>query len=396
MAKKENKFIGYAVLSIIPLLGIIWAFVAGMQHTKYVNDVKKVELNFEKEVNTYFNSLGQNSKGENYPTINEELNLTSILPRKYSSHLMGDNFSGNSSYAITLGFNPERENVAKKDESGQIIKDEYGNEVYESVLKFKMIYEFFIDSDTYTNFSEYFDRDCFSLVGENEFTYLTYYKNNPRHAPINALTDIFKNNYKNVHTYVYNGTTYEGVSYQSVIDLINDLGEITVNSKKQLDLIKTTISLLNEEDITLISNYDVYQEALLTYDVKVVENTIDKLPKLENLKSTDYFKINKAKQSLATLSVEQQAKVNNIDTLNQLYNKVMALQYIDYKLNDTLLDEKGNEKPYTDEQIKALVDEYNKLTGEQKAFIDDKSMNLLKAKVEEYNNKHQDNKLVLD
>ena len=135
---------------------------------------------------------------------------------------------------------------------------------------------------------------------------------------------------------------------------------------------------------------------MMTYDVKVVENTIDKLPKLENLKSTDYFKINKAKQALATLSEEQQAKVNNVDTLNQLYNKVMALQFIDFKLNDTLLDDKGNEKPYTDEQIKGLVDEYHKLTSEQKAFIDEESMNLLKAKVEEYNNKHQDNKLVLD
>ena len=49
MAKKENKFIGYAVLSIIPLLGIIWAFVAGMQHTKYVNDVKKTSSIIESD-----------------------------------------------------------------------------------------------------------------------------------------------------------------------------------------------------------------------------------------------------------------------------------------------------------------------------------------------------------
>ena len=46
--KKENKMIGYLVISVIPILGIVWAGVEGILHNKYVKDVIAVEESFEK------------------------------------------------------------------------------------------------------------------------------------------------------------------------------------------------------------------------------------------------------------------------------------------------------------------------------------------------------------
>ena len=45
--KKENKAIGNLVIAVIPLIGIIWASIAGIQHSGYVKDVEKAEKVFD-------------------------------------------------------------------------------------------------------------------------------------------------------------------------------------------------------------------------------------------------------------------------------------------------------------------------------------------------------------
>ena len=48
--KKENKAIGYIILSFIPLFGIVWAAVAGIQHNGYVKKAKEAEIKFEQKL----------------------------------------------------------------------------------------------------------------------------------------------------------------------------------------------------------------------------------------------------------------------------------------------------------------------------------------------------------
>ena len=55
--KKENKMIGYLVISVIPIIGIIWAGVEGIGHNKYVKDVIAVEESFEKHFVEKLNSI---------------------------------------------------------------------------------------------------------------------------------------------------------------------------------------------------------------------------------------------------------------------------------------------------------------------------------------------------
>ena len=47
--KKENKAIGYVILSFIPLFGIVMAAVEGIQHSGFVKEARAAELKFEEK-----------------------------------------------------------------------------------------------------------------------------------------------------------------------------------------------------------------------------------------------------------------------------------------------------------------------------------------------------------
>ena len=56
-AKKDNKAIGNLIIAVIPLIGIVWAAVAGIQHNGYVKDVKQAEEQFEAKLVEKINAL---------------------------------------------------------------------------------------------------------------------------------------------------------------------------------------------------------------------------------------------------------------------------------------------------------------------------------------------------
>ena len=361
--KKENKLVGYAVISVIPLIGIIWAAIAGMSHNSYVKDAKKAEETFESDVVQAVNSLD-----ESYPTIDKKLNITSAVPKSYRTKLVNDTVStGGNSFTVTLGANPT---TAVNEKGATYVTD------------FEFEYEFFITRDVYTQLTEAYDKDSISEVGYKDYIFLTYYKNNPKSSPIYQLQTVFKDYYRNVNFYKYNNQTIVGVSEETVIDLINNLGTITVNSKSQLDQIKATYDLLSAEQQEAVTNYDLYTQALSEYNIVVVEDKITNLP--NPLSFTTSSKVEDARKAYDKLTDIEKAEVSNYDALLAAEIRQAAVKieyYIDKAKDADEADNATSFKSYVSNAAKF----YNQGSKEIQQDVGADYMTRLRAYVDKYN-----------
>ena len=220
--KKENKAIGYVVLSFIPLIGIIWAGIVGIQHELIVKDAKKAEEAFEAKLVQKINET-QIAKDNNI--VLGEVDLTSIVLNKYSIKLQNDDVSTNKfSYTVRLGTDPK----TSYDENDNTVVDSFG-----------FVYEFFVDADTYTTITESFENDKIGVLGYEEYVFETYCPDKPTSTPIYVIESIFDKYYAHTSYFEYNSEVYLGASPDTVIELINALpSEITL-TKESLDAYKS-------------------------------------------------------------------------------------------------------------------------------------------------------------
>ena len=359
--KKENKLVGYAVLAVIPLVGIIWAFFAGLKHQSYVKDAKKTEEQFETVVVEKVNSLD-----DSYPTINKKLNITSAVPKSYSSKLIGDKLSGNNSFTVTLGANPK---TSLNDKGNTVVDD------------FEFEYEFFITRDVYQELTESYDKDSISEVGYKDYIYLTYYKNNPSHSPIYQLIEIFNAYYKNVNFYKYNNQTVVGVSESMVVDLIDNIGTVTVDSKSQLDQIQTTYDQLSDEQKAQVTNYDKFVQAKSRYNVVVVEDKIENLP--NPLTFTTSQNVDEARKAYDKLQPSEQATVTNYAALEAAEIRQAAVK-IEYYIGKAKEADDDNNETNFKRYVQNSVKFYNEASKEVQQDVNSTDLASLNTMIEKY------------
>ena len=206
--KSKSDSLGKLLIAVIPLIGIVWAGVAGIVHNGNVKDAKAAEEAFEIKLVQKVNELPEvKDKGISI----DELNITSVLPTFYSSKLSGDNVSTtNSSYTVKIGANPTTREVTNNDGSVDVVVD-----------KFKFEMEFFIPQASYATLNESYEQSQITTLGYKEYVYTTYSKNNPKNSLIYPLDKIFDKYYQNVLNIVYEDEILVGANAEYVIELIN-------------------------------------------------------------------------------------------------------------------------------------------------------------------------------
>lgn len=364
--KKENKAIGYLVIGVIPIIGIIWAAVAGVQHNGYVEEAQNAERAFETKLVEKINELDLCKDND---IVVSDLNVTSIQINYYATKLKDDKINSGSSYSVRLSANPK----TSENEAGEITVDSFAFE-----------YEFFITNQVYTEFSESFEQEKLGVVGYKDYVYQTYYSNNPRSTPIYALDGIFDKYYANTLYFEYNDDVLYGFSPETVIELIDELPD-QLNStttelkqfKASLDAILTEYNLLTEEEKAQVTNFTKYEQAQLLYGAKVVENSIDALVDNSEYTLSASRKAEDARSSYNKLTEEQKAMVNNVDKLIQKefdYPILKSVYYLDKYIAENDIG-----------QLRNAVKFYNELSDEQKAAYDAAKKASLVAAVDAYN-----------
>ena len=290
--KKENKSIGYIILSFIPLFGIIWAAVAGIEHSGYVKEARAAEERFEQKFLEVVNNLDI-VKDNNI--VYENLNITCALPSFYQSKLSYDKLEGTGgSYSITLSANPYENN---------------------GKFEYKLVYEFFITSEDYEELVKNYDKDKVTLMGTSDYVYETYYPNNPKSSPIYAIEPLFDK---------CNDEILVGISPESVIQLIDAI-PLSVeptktalsNYNKQIKAAESEYGFLSENIKIDVTNYDRLLQAKSLYNIKNVEYLASELPTADKYKLNTGTALDKVYELYQKLSEEEKAQVSNREFLEE-------------------------------------------------------------------------------
>ena len=396
--KKENKMIGYLVISVIPILGIVWAGVEGILHNKYVKDVIAVEESFEKHFVEKLNSIEKT----NVPTLNKVLedkklaedkyaaisfpkdivsaDIVSIVPYSYGAKLDADPFASSStnpsSYTVRVGANLI---AGATDEAAAI----YGID-----------FEFMIDYATYESFTANYDKDFITTLGEKQYTYETYYNDNPRNSPIYKLVEHFDNYYLNVLNYEYNEVDVVSLTGASaVIDMINTIGEVTLEDLELLDKIKALYDILPQAEKDSVSNYSIYEEAVKYCRVLSFIEQVANLPSEDEL-INDYVQygvdIENAMKAyeiiVGSYTEEEFAELPLEDTIEHYEQMVLTLGHSKFFYYVDGAREEGISDSQFKTRAKGAVNAYNEsLTVEQKHLISEEYYGYLHAIIEKYN-----------
>lgn len=312
--KKENKAIGYVILSFIPLFGIVWAAVAGVQHNGFVKEAREAETKFEEKFLEVVNN-NEYVKAKNIRY--ENLNITCALPSFYNSKIKYDKTEGfGSSYSVTLSANP-------------YTKD--GRTDYE------LVYEFFITSEDYDNLIKSYDREKVTIMGVSDYVYETYYPHNPKSSPIYAIEPLFDKYKDNLFTLICNDDILVGISAESVINSINNIPEDVKPTEKDLKAydkllssVELEYSILSETIKLDVTNYDKLLAARSIYNVRRVNYLVEEFPSnKEDYKLSLRNDVQEAYDIYVKLTEEEKSKVYNIDLLEKTTHEY-TLWLLDY------------------------------------------------------------------
>ena len=189
-----------------------------------------------------------------------------------------------------------------------------------------------------------------------------------------------------------------GVSAQTIIDAINELGDL--NSLKASDepVLKqiqenyNNLPDLFKQDVT---NYDVLQEAInVVLPAKKLENSILNLPKPEEIDSVLHgYDIETANTAYSNLSDEQKEYISE-EAVSKLQACVFNLPIAKvYNYINKIPSEVNDEtKRDFNKYVQYSVKYYNLLEDEQKEAFDAEKLAYLQQRVDEYNSTVDDNK----
>lgn len=134
------------------------------------------------------------------------------------------------------------------------------------------------------------------------------------------------------------------VTVKSVIKAIDEIGEVTIESKDAINSANLKYSMLSEDNKKDVSNYDKLIKAMETYEelasireqeqkVENVIELIDSLPEPENVDGFSYDNIVNTYYAYEELSPEEKDKITNYDKLvacEEKYDELSSLSFVDY------------------------------------------------------------------
>lgn len=180
------------------------------------------------------------------------------------------------------------------------------------------------------------------------------------------------------------GAAEDAKAAQPVIDLINAIGTVTLNSGAQIEAAEAAYALLTESQQALVTNYQVLVEARAVYDELVqqaagnqqaAQAVIDKIDAIGEVTLDSEAVIQAAREAYDALTPAQQALVTNYAVLTNAEAMLAALQKdaADQAAADAveaLIDAIGEVTLEKEGQINAAREAYNALTTDQKRLVE--------------------------
>lgn len=320
----------------------------------------------------------------------DNLNLTSVTSNFTGIKLPIDKIEGDYSTSVVLGANPY------KDIDGE--------------FQFELIYEFFITLDEYSKLDYSF---FVQNEGINDFLYETYNSSNPLNSPIFVLDSIFEKNKENLGTLICKGKYLNGISVESVIEIINELpdelnlpfdtlDDENFNKKnyenecrkllkefdKQIKECSYIYSSLYRTIQKEVTNSEKLNDARSLYIVREVEYKISILPKVEEFKLSSRNAVMDAIDAFDRLTEEEKLKVFNKDFLDEIAYE-FPLFLVDYYLEK--IDERKclpEDREFNNYKVavNGVIKVYSDLNDEQKAALKENGKyDIIIAEINEYN-----------
>lgn len=442
--KKENKYIGYLVLSIIPLIGVVWAVGKGVIHNKYVKEAQVAEEEFEAHFKDELNKLDASTIDvlDEVPTIVGDVNITHAKVTSHGSHFDRDKVNAGSSYSVEIGANPYtvlvdvpatgNSNTNKNDgsisnsensnnssnsevsvgnsENSNNTSNSESNVTKKEVIKYDLTFQFFITQAEYEDLCNSYDTNSINAQGVKDYLYQTYHEHNPKNSPVYKLRGVFDKHKTDINYYGYDKKVYCGISYDEVINMITNLGDITYESKTELDKIAAAIDelkLKNKDDTDAavkekIPNYAVYEEALIIYKARVVEHDIlEGLPSPENVQYNDSHNITTQRTEFNNLTEKQKEiispEVEKKLILCEKWYDVAWINHYVYNASKSINKVLEDGKVEKDEKktVENVVNRYNDMSYEYQIKIDEETMTIITNAVNAYNDAFPDSPLAL-
>ena len=171
---------------------------------------------------------------------------------------------------------------------------------------------------------------------------------------------------------------------QPVIDMIDNIGKVTLNSKLRIEAAEKAYEQLTPSQRELVTNHDKLVEARHDYDVLVAaqlgdqqaaQNVSKMIEDIGTVTVKSGAAIEKAKAAYAELTPAQQKLVNNYEVLlnaEKTYNALVKTES-DKAEAKKVVDEIAAIGPVTVEKqgkIEAAREHYNALTSDQKRYVD--------------------------
>ncbi len=202
-------------------------------------------------------------------------------------------------------------------------------------------------------------------------------------AAYDALIENYKVHVSNYETLTnaearYAELTNDNSSAAVVIDAINSIGEVTLDSKSKLDEVRFSYNGLTESQQALVTNYETLTNAEATHskmraykDVAItVENSINAIGDvLYNEESK--AKIDEARLKFDELNDEQKPYVSNYETLTNAEARYAELANDNNMALETMemINAIGKVNYEAKERIDAAYAKFNELTDAQKALV---------------------------
>ncbi len=160
--------------------------------------------------------------------------------------------------------------------------------------------------------------------------------------------------------------SYNTLIANEVMQLISDIGSVTQESKISIDLAYEAYNSLNDEQKTLVNNYDDLQKAKKSYDQLKADEVIASINSLNRMLNPSKESIDSAFEKYNLLTEEQKALVVNYDLLEntkQEFNELMANRVVEKikSIGIVTLESKSN--------ITNAQTAYDSLTPEQQKLV---------------------------
>lgn len=184
-------------------------------------------------------------------------------------------------------------------------------------------------------------------------------------------------------------TSCKSEAAKAVDDAISSLGEITLESEKDISTVENMVNSLEEDDFKQLDNLDELRKARETYEALVLEKAIDQVEDAINsigkVTLNSQPAIDKARELFNHSEKEVQEGVQNSDVLEAAEKELHSLRAGEV---EKLISQIGEVTIEKEEQIRNANSEFDALTTEEKNLVSNKdilteSLEILEKQIEE-------------